>query len=40
MAVDWWLEKAGRYRATPFTRVGAGPARLWMGALTKVAGRG
>jgi hypothetical protein len=40
MAVDWWLEKTGRYRATPFTRIGAGPARAWMGAMTKVAGRG
>ena len=40
MAIDWWLERTGRYRATPFTRVGAAPAKLWMGAMTKVAGRG
>lgn len=39
MAVDSWLEKAGRYRATPFTRIGAGPARAWMGAMTKLVGR-
>ena len=39
MAIDWWLEKTGRYRATPFTRVGAAPAKLWMGAMTRLAGR-
>jgi hypothetical protein len=39
MAVDWWLETTGRYRATPFTRVGAKPAQIWMRAMTRAVGR-
>lgn len=37
--VDYFLEKCGRYRATPFTRPDAGPARLALSLLTRLAGR-
>jgi hypothetical protein len=37
--VDYFLEKLGRYRATPFTRPDAGPARLAFSLLTRIAGR-
>jgi hypothetical protein len=35
--VDYFLERLGRYRATPFTYPNAGPARLAFSLLTRLA---
>lgn len=39
MLVDYALEKAGRYVATPFTCVRSGPARTLFGWASRIAGR-